>query len=153
MGAVYFYRLTESAPESVLAMLLGKALQAGWRIEVRGTDADRLATLDELLWTGAVTGGFLPHGIAGGPTDDDQPVLLTTSPGLSAITTCLMAVDGAGPTPDEVRALERCCVVFDGNDEAALAVARGQWKSLTEAGCSAQFWAQADGRWALQAEK
>jgi DNA polymerase-3 subunit chi len=155
MGAVYFYRLTESPPEAVLAMLLGKALQAGWRVELRGTDPARLTQLDEHLWTGAenVLGGFLPHGLAGGPGDDDQPVLLTTSSDLAPITTCLMAIDGAAPTPGEVQALERCCIVFDGNDEAALAVARGQWKSLTDAGCSAQFWAQAGGRWTLQAEK
>jgi DNA polymerase-3 subunit chi len=31
--------------------------------------------------------------------------------------------------------------------------ARAQWKSLTEAGIAAKYWSQAQGNWALQAEK
>ena len=33
----------------------------------------------------------------------------------------------------------------------ALAHARTQWKSLTEAGVAAQYWAQDDGRWVKKA--
>ncbi|MDA0962044.1 MAG: DNA polymerase III subunit chi, partial [Proteobacteria bacterium] len=65
---------------------------------------------------------------------------------------CLMAVDGAEVTPDEVQRLERTCILFDGNDDAALSVARGQWKALTAAGCAAQYWSEDSGRWQKKAE-
>jgi DNA polymerase-3 subunit chi len=42
--------------------------------------------------------------------------------------------------------------VFDGNDPEALDIARGQWKTLKDAGASAQYWSQADGRWEMKAE-
>ena len=43
-----------------------------------------------------------------------------------------MAVDGAPVEPEEVNALERVCILFDGNDDAAVQHAREQWKALTE---------------------
>jgi DNA polymerase-3 subunit chi len=46
--------------------------------------------------------------------------------------------------------LERVCILFDGNDEAALQVARGQWKALTDAVCEAQYWSQEGGSWAMK---
>ncbi|MCW8843703.1 MAG: DNA polymerase III subunit chi, partial [Rhodobacteraceae bacterium] len=30
---------------------------------------------------------------------------------------------------------------------------RGQWKSLTDAGCAAQYWSEESGRWEKKAEK
>ena len=53
----------------------------------------------------------------------------------------------------EVQALERVCVIFDGNDPAALDIARGQWKALTDAGCAAQYWSEESGRWEKKAER
>ena len=41
----------------------------------------------------------------------------------------------------------------DGNDPAALDIARGQWKALTDAGCAAQYWSEESGRWEKKAEK
>ena len=64
-----------------------------------------------------------------------------------------MSVAGADVTAVEVAALERVCILFDGHDGAALDQARGQWKALTDAGCSAQYWAQEGGRWTKKAEK
>lgn len=149
MGAAYFYHLTRSPLEATLPMLLGKAREAGWRVAVRGTDDARLDWLDEKLWLGE---GFLPHGRAGGEFDAEQPVLLTSARAAPNDPACLMAIDGAEVTPDEVAALERVCILFDGNDDAALEVARGQWKALTGAGCAAQYWSQESGAWAKKAE-
>ena len=150
MGAAFFYHLTETPLEATLPMLIGKARQAGWRVLVRGTDAALLKRLDDLLWQGPED-GFLPHGLAGGPHDADQPVLLGDVP--AAGFGCVMAVGGADVTPEEVAALERTCILFDGHDGAALDRARGQWKALTDAGVAAQYWAQEDGRWTKKAEK
>lgn len=150
MGAVYFYHLTESSLEATLPMLLGKALAAGWRVEVRGTTPALIDRLDQQLWGGEES--FLPHGIAGGPHDGLQPVLLTAGQAATNDAACLMAVDGAEISAEEVAALERCCILFDGHDGAAVDAARGQWRSLTSAGCRAQYWSQETGRWAMQAE-
>ena len=150
MGAAYFYHLTRRPLEDTLTMLLGKALEAGWRVAVRGPYTGRLGWLDEKLWLGAEE-GFLPHGMAGGPFDADQPVLLTTGPAPNGAT-CVMSIDGAEVTPEEVSNLDRVCVLFDGNDPDALNVARGQWKALKEAGASAQYWSEESGRWEKKAE-
>ncbi|MCZ4351509.1 DNA polymerase III subunit chi [Roseovarius aestuarii] len=151
MGAAFFYHLTRRPLEATLPSLLEKALGAGWRVAVRGGDAARLDWLDAQLWLGE--GTFLPHGCAGGPHDADQPVLLTTSTEMPNGATCLMLVDGAEVGADEVRALDRVCVLFDGNEPAALNAARAQWKALTDAGCAAQYWSEDSGRWEKKAEK
>lgn len=151
MGEVYFYHLTRTPLEATLPMLLGKARAAGWRVAVRGASEDRLDWLDERLWLGPEE-QFLAHGRAGGPFDADQPVLLTTAADAPNAAECLMAVDGATVAPDEVKSLTRVCILFDGNDPAAVEAARGQWRSLTEAGCAAQYWSQESGAWAKKAE-
>jgi DNA polymerase-3 subunit chi len=152
MGAVYFYHLTRAPLEATLPMLLAKAHEAGWRVAVRGRDPKHMAWLDEKLWQGA-DDQFLPHGLAEKPHAADQPVLLGTQADIANGAHCLMCVDGADVTADEATALERVCVLFDGNDPAALDVARGQWKALTDAGCAAQYWSEQSGRWEKKAEK
>lgn len=151
MGAAYFYHLTRRPLEATLPMLLGKAREAGWRVVVRGRDANHLAWLDEKLWLGPED-DFLPHGLAGGPHDAAQPILLTTGRGRPNDAACLMAVDGAEVGADEVQTLDRTCILFDGNDDAAVQAARVQWKTLTLAGCSAQYWSEESGRWQKKAE-
>ncbi|GAW35679.1 DNA polymerase III subunit chi [Roseovarius sp. A-2] len=151
MGAAYFYHLTQRPLEVTLPLLLGKALQAGWRVAVRGRDPGRMDRLDQKLWLGPED-GFLPHGLAGGPHDADQPVLLTTGADHPNGAVCVMAVDGAEVAPHEVQALERVCILFDGNDAEAVNLARGQWKALTATGCSAQYWSEASGKWEKKAE-
>ena len=150
MGAAFFYHLTDSPLEVTLPMLIGKARGAGWRVLVRGSDTSLLKRLDEVLWLGS-DDGFLPHGMAGGPHDEDQPVLLGDVP--SNGFSCLMSVAGGDVTAEEVTNLDRVCILFDGHDGNALNHARGQWKALTDAGCNAQYWAQEDGRWTKKAEK
>ncbi len=149
MGDVYFYHLTRAPLEATLPTLLARARGAGWRVAVRGTDKARLDWLDQKLW---LEEGFLPHGLAGGEFDADQPILLTTEAAAPNGASCLMAIDGADVSAEEVPALERTCILFDGNDGDALAAAREQWKHLTGAGCIAQYWSQESGRWEKKAE-
>lgn len=146
MGKALFYHLTRSTAERLLPQLLGKAMGAGWRVELRGKGADRLARLDEALW---LEEGFLPHGIAGGAHDARQPVLLRDADGPPAANNpdCLMALDGCEVAPQDAEALQRVCIIFDGNDPAAVDRAREQWRSLTSGGVEAEYWSEAGGRW------
>ena len=150
MGAAYFYHLTDTPLDQTLPMLVGKARGAGWRVLVRGRGEAVLKRLDERLWAGAPT-SFLPHGMAGGPHDGVQPVLLGVDVPAAGFD-CVMSVDGAAVTADEVNQSQRACILFDGYDEAALNHARQQWKMLSDAGCQAQYWAQVDGAWVKKAE-
>ena len=132
MGNALFYHLTRSPAESLLPVLIGKSLAAGWHVELRGTDPARMERLDLHLWQGD---GFLPHGLAGGPHDARQPVLLTLAgQGAANGPACLMALDGAPVAPDRAQAVQRTCILFDGGDAQALERARAQWRELTAAG-------------------
>ncbi|NNE87000.1 MAG: DNA polymerase III subunit chi [Silicimonas sp.] len=148
MGAAFFYHLTERPLEATLPVLLGKALGAGWRVAVRGTSAQNLERLDQHLWQGD---GFLPHGMAGGPHDADQPVILTMQAAANGAT-CVMSIDGAEVTPDEIASLARVCILFDGANPEAVEHARAQWRSVTEAGLAAEYWAEDGGSWVKKAE-
>ena len=156
MGAAMFYHLTRTPAEGLVPTLIGKSQSAGWRIELRGTDADRMARLDEHLWQGD---GFMAHGIAGGPHDARQPVLLTGAGGdgktaPEAATNdpqCVIAVDGAAVEAAECDRLARVCILFDGNDEAAVTHARAQWRALTGAGVAAEYWSEGGGKWERKA--
>ena len=152
MGAAYFYHLTTASVEQTLPMLLDKSRQAGWVVEVRGTERAAMERLDQALWSGPPE-GFLPHGLVGGDHDADQPILLTTGETAPNSPTCVMSVQGADVAPGEVQAAQRVCILFDGHDGEAVARARVQWKTLTDAGCAAQYWSQESGRWEKKAER
>ncbi len=151
MGAAYFYHLTRRPLVETLGMLLEKSLANGWRVAVRGVDAEGLSALDRALWLGRED-GFLPHGMAGGAQDADQPVLLTLAAEAPNGPQCVMSVHGAEVQAAEVGALERVCILFDGNDPEALQHARGQWKALKDAGATAQYWSEESGVWEKKAE-
>ena len=151
MGTAMFYHLTRSSADDTVTSLLGRAVGMGWRIMIRGRDAAHLDRLDTHLWLHPEN-SFLPHGRAGGADDPAQPVLL----GCGEITnaaTAMMLLDGAEVSLDEAQSLTRVWLIFDGNDPAALAAARMQWKALTEAGIAAQYWSEDTGKWQMKAEK
>jgi len=151
MGEAFFYHMTTSTLDDTLRVLLPKSLKNGWRVELRCTRRDVLEALDLSLWA-QPEDGFLPHGIAGGAHDAEQPVLLTLA-GAGPVANdpaCIMAVDGAPVSADEVAALQRVCILFDGRDDAALQQARDQWTTLREAGCGLQYWAQDGRRWEMK---
>ncbi|MEH6835180.1 MULTISPECIES: DNA polymerase III subunit chi [Falsihalocynthiibacter] len=151
MGQVYFYHVTQSPIIATLTTLLEKSLQAGWRVAVRGVDAGSLAQIDDALWRNP-RDGFLPHGLAGGPHDADQPVLLTTKSEILNGATCLISLEGATLSPEEISASERACVLFDGTDPESVDRARAQWKTLTSEGAKAIYWSEETGSWVKKAE-
>lgn len=145
---VLFYHITQSSVEVTARTLLEKALGAGWRVMLRGGDLARLNLMDQWLWQNPED-GFLPHGLAGGPQDANQPVLLGTGPIVNDAKG-LMLVDGAVPLPGEAAALERVWVLFDGQNEAAVNAARGLWKAIVAENLPAQYWSEETGRWVMK---
>jgi DNA polymerase-3 subunit chi len=152
MAEVLFYHLTRTPLEATLPDLLQRSLTRGWRAVVRCGSAERMAWLDERLWT-VDEAGFLPHGQAGGAHDAAQPVLLTTGPGAANGADVLFAVDGATVEADEAGTFTRCCLIFDGNHPATLKAARADWKRLTDAGLPARYWSQESGSWQEKASR
>lgn len=155
MAEAWFYHLTRSSLEATLPALLERTLARGLRAEVRLASRARAEWLDQRLWLGD-DAGFLPHGLAGGAHDRDQPVLLSWqgqgTDGTDTVAAApppdfLFATDGVVVSPQEAAQRQRLCVIFNGADEAALQTARGLWKTMTEAAIPAVYWAQTDNGW------
>jgi len=131
-----------------LPPLLEKCLERGWRALVRGALEERLALLDEALWTYREE-SFLPHGRDGADASR-YPVLLTAGLENRNNAKALFAIDGAAI--DDAPQFERACVLFDGRDEAALAAARQQWTQVKAAGAAVSYWQEKGrGKWEKQA--
>lgn len=152
MGEVFFYHLTQRPLEVTLRILLEKCRAQGWRVAVRGRTDAMLQRLDDHLWLHPED-GFLPHGLANGPHDGDQPILLTTAREAPNRPDCLISVEGADLAADEIGPLARAMVLFDGHDPTAEETARAQWKALTGSGIAAKYWSEQSGKWEMKAEK
>lgn len=153
MAEVHFYHLTRTPLEAAAPPLLEKCLARGWRVTLRAGSAERVAALNRHLWTWR-DDSFLPHGAAEDGHGARQPVWLTAGPDMPNDPQALMLADGAEAAPEEMARLERTLLLFDGHDEAALAAARGIWRSVTSAGLKAIYWSEgAEGGWAKTAER
>jgi DNA polymerase III subunit chi len=151
MGKAMFYHLTRDPLEVTARNLLARAYGQKLRVTVRGRVGARMEWLDQVLWLGE-TGDFLPHGLSDSPHAADQPILLTTAPQCPNAPAILMLIDSAEMRPEELGALERLWVLFDGNDPEALAHARGQWKAIAATDMVAEYWSQDAGRWEMKAQ-
>ena len=150
MTEVFFYHLQQKPLEAVLPTLIEKSLERGWRAVVQATSAERLAALDDHLWTFSDE-SFLPHCTDKEPDAAEQPVVLTLGGGNPNGAAVRFLVEGA-QVPAEVGAYERIVLIFDGNDEDALAAARADWKFMKAAGHEATYWQQdARGHWERKA--
>lgn len=144
----WFYHLERSALEPVLADLLERTLKRGWRALVRSPDPQRLSQLDERLWTYR-DDSFLPHGRAGEPLADRQPVLLSTEETAANGANALFLVDGA--ELGSLATWERRLYLFDGRDDAQRALARTRWREAKASGGPVSYWRQTDRGWEKQA--
>ena len=150
MTEVLFYHLQRQKLENVLPALLEKSLERGWKVAVQGSSEERIDALDAHLWTYR-DDGFLPHGTWREPEAAQQPVLLTLTESNPNAATVRFLIDGA-PMPADPQSYHRIVLLFDGEDEDAVAAARDQWSAVKEKGIEATYW-QADeqGRWAKKA--
>lgn len=148
MTEVWFYHLERSGLEQVLPELLEKTLARGWRALVRAAGAERIEHLDGWLWSYRDE-SFLPHAPDDEPQAERQPILLTTGLENRNAAQALFLLDGAALGPLE--GFERCLVLFDGRDEAAVATARAQWTAAKATGAVCTYWRQAARGWEKQA--
>jgi DNA polymerase-3 subunit chi len=145
---VWFYHLERTGLEQALPELLEKTLQRGWKALVRLREAERLRELDGWLWTYR-DDSFLPHAPDDEPGAARQPILLTTGFENANGAEALFLLDGADP--GELAGYARCVVLFDGGDEAQLAVARAQWSAAKASGVPVSYWRQQARGWEKQA--
>jgi len=145
---VWFYHLERTGLDQALPELLEKTLQRGWKALVRARTPERLTHLDGALWSYR-DDSFLPHG----PDDEShparQPILLTTGFDNANGADALFLVEGA--EPGSLEGFARCVVLFDGGDEAQLAVARAQWSAVKATGVPVSYWRQQARGWERQA--
>lgn len=146
-----FYHLTRSGLAETVGTIVTRALGQGWRVMLRCPDEGLAHRLDEALWLPEE--GFLPHARAtGGAADARQPVLIGPGRAVNGARG-LILVAGAEVEPEDLPGLDRVWVLFDGGDEAAVAHARDQWRTLTGQGLAAQYWTDETGAWAKKSER
>jgi DNA polymerase-3 subunit chi len=150
MTEVLFYHLQAQPVERVLPVLLEKSLERGWRVVVHTMLEERIDALDAHLWTFR-DDSFLPHGTFREPTAAEHPVLLTVREDNPNAATVRFLLDRA-PMPGDAAQYERLVLMFDGNDDEAVAEARQRWQAAKALGFAVTYW-QADdnGRWQRRA--
>jgi len=150
MTEILFYHLQGQKLEGVLPTLLERSLERGWRVVVQGASEERIDALDAHLWTYR-DDSFLPHGTWREPEAAAQPVLLTIDDGNPNAATVRFLVDGAA-LPADADAYQRIVLIFNGDDDDAVATARGHWTEAKAKGFEATYWQPDDnGRWVKKA--
>ncbi len=147
MADIGFYHLTRTGPDQALPQLLGRTIAAGQRAVVLCASQARVAALDAALWQCADP-DWLPHGTAADGDAAPQPIWLTTEDAAPNGARFLFLVDGAQSA--RVGEFERVFDLFDGNDEAAVAAARGRWKAAQASGNRLTYWQQGARGWVKQ---
>ena len=145
---VWFYHLERTGLDQALPELLEKTLQRGWKAVVRTREPERVEHLDGWLWSYR-DDSFLPHASVEEPGAARQPILITLGEENPNAADALFLVDGADP--GQLAGYARCVVLFDGGDQAQLAVARAQWSAVKAKGHPVSYWKQQGRGWEKQA--
>jgi DNA polymerase-3 subunit chi len=150
MTEFLFYHLQAQPVEKVLPVLLEKSVERGWRVVVQTSSEERVDALDAHLWTFR-DDSFLPHGTFREATAPDQPVLLTVNDHNSNAATVRFLIDRA-PVPEDAERYVRVVLLFDGDDDEAVAEARTRWQAAKARGFEVTYWqTDASGRWQRRA--
>jgi DNA polymerase III subunit chi len=140
---VDFYHLTHAPLDRVLPRIAERVLADGGRLLIVAEDAGERTRIDQLLWRYSAE-SFLPHGLAGGPDDARQPVLI--GEGMNAANGARNVALADGVWREEALGFDRAFHFFD---EGRIAEARLAWKGLADRdGVTRNYWKQNDeGRW------
>jgi len=145
MARVDFYRLTRDPVERVLPAIATRILGNGDRLLVVAAPAMQRQAIDEALWT-LQPASFLPHGNAGSPDEEIEPILISGTLDVSPPNRATHVALADGEWRDEALGFERTFLLFD---NSRIDDARATWRKLgaTE-GAEIHFWKQDDrGRW------
>lgn len=138
---VDFYQLSQTPVEGALPQLAVKMREAGARVLVVSSDEAQLARISAGLW--AHKDSFLAHGIAGGPHQERQPILLADRLEAPNEATFLALADGGWRYGADQ--FDRVFLLFDGS---TIDDARATWRSLDgRDGLERHYWRQEDARW------
>jgi len=150
MTEVLFYHLQRQPIEQVLPTLLEKSIERGWRVVIQAASEERVEALDAHLWAYR-DDAFLPHGTARDSEAVAQPILLTTADHNPNGATVRFLIDGT-PMPADASSYARIVLLFDGEDEDAVAAARVRWSEAKAQGFDATYWQPDEqGRWVKKA--
>ena len=150
MTEIRFYHLQDQRLDRVLPQLLEISLSRGWRVVVQASSEERVEAIDAQLWTYR-DDSFLPHGTARNADAPEQPVLITANDGNPNGANVRFLIDGV-PIPDDAKNYERLVLIFDGNDDDAVALAREHWTQAKAQGFEASYWQpDENGRWVQKA--
>ena len=146
MTEVLFYHLQGMTLEGVLPPLIEKSIERGWRVTVQAASEERADTLDGHLWTYR-DDSFLPHGTWRDRDAADQPVVISIDESNFNGSHVRFLVDHS-ELPANAETYERVVLVFNGEDEEAVAAARAAWSHCKARGLDATYWQTDDrGRW------
>jgi len=150
MTEVLFYHLQDTTLERVLPPLLEKSLARGWRVAVQTGSEERAEAIDAHLWTWRED-SFLPHGTWRDADAAELPVVLVVDEANPNRADVRFIVDSAG-LPADCDSYARVVMVFNGDDDEALGVARAAWSDGKARGFEITYW-QTDerGRWQQRA--
>ncbi|MDB5364429.1 MAG: polymerase subunit chi [Rhodospirillales bacterium] len=148
MTDIRFYHLQRATLDELLPALLEKARERGHRIVVKLGSAERIAAVDTQLWTYRPE-SFLAHGTSADGEAERQPIWLTTEDENPNGADMLVLADGA--TCARIDGWSVLCDLFDGNDEQAVAAARGRWSAWKVEGHALTYWQQGPRGWEKKA--
>ena len=144
MAEVFFYHLDQKPLKSVLPELVGLGLKRGLRMVIEAPAAEALPQLSEMLWA-VEDVSFLVHGF-GEDAHEKQPLCLCADAANPNAASYRFYVEGA--MPQSIEGLARALILFEGNDEEALASARSEWKKRKAEGHTISYWKQDEnGKW------
>jgi DNA polymerase-3 subunit chi len=150
MTEAVFYHLLRKPLEKALPELLEKSYERGWRVVVQAASEERVDALDAHLWTYR-DDSFLPHGTAREGEAAAQPILITSGDHNPNGATVRFLIDGVA-LPADAASYERLVLLFDGEDEEAVAVARLRWGEAKAQGFAVTYWQPDEqGRWVKKA--
>ncbi len=144
MVEILFYHLEQRKLEQTLPLLIEKTLEKGWRAIIEVGTKERAKAISTVLWT-YKDDSFLPHAIAGGEDDKNQPILISLEHDNINSANVRFFVDGCELRLD--KDYDRLIYMFDGHDSNEVNKARILWKKFSSEN-NITYWQQDSlGKW------
>lgn len=141
-----FWQLSRDPVERVVALIAARTRQAGERLLVIDSDAERRVGLGRAMWEGDPQ-AFLANGEASAPHAARQPILLSAD--CAAANGARYCVIADGDWRAEAEGFARVFLLFG---DAGLQAARATWRKFDgRDDVTRSYYAQEEGKWAKKA--